>query len=308
MLDVRRLRVLREVVARGSFSAAADALHLSQSAVSQQVAALEREVGLQILERSSEGPKLTPAGERLSSHADAVIARLDEAERELADIAGLEGGRLRLISFPTASATLMTQAMSEFRARHPQIELQFAEGEPDESVPAVKRGDYDLALAFDFVAFPKDFGRDVETELIFEDPMYIALPPGHPLAASKAIDIAALADEDWLAAEEPSACREHVINHCRAAGFEPKVSFESDDYQVLQGLVAAGLGVGLLPELAQRDPSVEWREIKPDPPLRRVWAVTRGSDSRSPAAGEMLVILREVGANYSGRQSLRAVA
>ena len=307
MLDVRRLRVLREVVARGSFSAAADALHLSQSAVSQQVAALEREVGLQILERTSEGPKLTPAGETLSSHADAVIARLDEAERELADIAGLEGGRLRLISFPTASATLMTQAMSEFRARHPQIELQFTEGEPEVSVPAVKRGDYDLALTFDFVAFPEEFDRDVETELIFEDPMKIALPPGHPLAASGTVNFANLADEDWLCGDKPSSCRAHVINHCRAAGFEPKISFESDDYQVLQGLVAAGLGVGLLPELAARHPGVELREIQPDPPIRRVWAVTRVADARSPAALEMLGILRKVGETYS-QSGLRAVA
>lgn len=308
MLDVKRMRVLREVVLRGSFSTAAEALHLSQSAVSQQVAALEREVGVQLLDRTSEGPKLTAAGEKLMAHADAVITRLSEAERELVEIAGLEGGRLRLISFPTASATLMTRAMSEFRRRHPQIELQFAEGEPEESVPAVKRGDYDLALAFDFVSLPEDFGRDTEAELIFEDPMRVALPPGHPLAASQKVDLAALADEDWLCGDKPSSCRAHVIDACRAAGFEPRISFESDDYQVLQGLVAAGLGVGLLPELAQRDPGVELREIKPDPPIRRVWAVTRERQSRSPAAEEMLAILRDVGESYSGERGLKAAA
>ena len=213
------MRVLREVVTSGSFSAAADALHLSQSAVSQQVAALEREVGLQLLERTSEGPRLTPAGERLVEHADAVITRLGEAERELAEIAGLEGGRLRLVSFPTASATLMTQAMSELRRRHPRIELHFAEGESEDSVPAVKRGDYDLALAFDFVAFPEDFGRDTDSELIFTDPMRVALPPGHPLAQMETVDLSALADEEWLCGEAPSSCRAHVINACRAAGW-----------------------------------------------------------------------------------------
>jgi DNA-binding transcriptional LysR family regulator len=294
MLDVKRMSVLREVVNRGSFSAAADSMHLSQSAISQQVSTLEREVGLQLLERTSEGPKLTAAGEKLVAHADAVLARLDEAERELADIAGLEGGRLRLVSFPTASATLMTRAMSEFRRRFPQIELQFAEGEPEEAVPAIKRGDYDVALVFDFVAFPEDFGRDLDAELIFRDEMRIALPPGHPLAASQTVDLAALADEAWLAGDKPSSCREHVINCCRAAGFEPNVSFESDDYQVIQGLVAAGLGVGLLPQLAQRDPGVVWRDIA-DPPIRRVWAVSRTSEARSPAAEEMLGILRGVG-------------
>jgi DNA-binding transcriptional LysR family regulator len=308
MLDVRRMKVLSEVVSRGSFSAAADSLHLSQSAVSQQVAALEREVGLQLLERTSDGPKLTAAGEKLVAHADAVVTRLDEAERELNQIAGLEGGRLRLISFPTASATLMTQAMAEFRRRHPQIELNFAEGEPEDSVPAVKRGDYDVALVFDFVAFPEDFGRDLDSELIFEDPMRVALPPGHPLAASKSVDLAALADEDWLCGDKPSSCREHVLNACRRAGFEPRISFESDDYQVLQGLVAAGLGVGLVPDLAAPDPNVALREIQPDPPIRRVWAVTRPGSSRSPAAAEMLAILREVGSRVKAGTRLEAVA
>jgi DNA-binding transcriptional LysR family regulator len=302
------MKVLREVVASGSFSAAADALHLSQSAVSQQVAALEREVGLQLLERTSDGPKLTAAGERLMEHTDAVITRLSEAERELASIAGLEGGRLRLISFPTASATLMTRAMSQFRRNHPQIDLHFAEGEPEESLPAIKRGDYDLALTFDFVAFPEDFGRDTDSELIFTDPMRVALPVGHPLAASDTVDLAALSDDDWLCGDKPSACRMHVINACRAAGFEPRISFESDDYQVIQGLVKAGLGVGLIPELAQPDPDVVLRDIEPDPPIRRVWAVTRTAETRSPAVDEMLAILRDVGTSWQRERKLQIAA
>ncbi len=112
---------------------------------------------MQLLERTSDGPKLTRAGETLAGHADAVIARLDEAERELAEIAGLEGGRMRLISFPSASATLVTRAMSEFRARFPGIELQFAEGEPEESIPALKRGEFDIALGFDYPVVPAGF-------------------------------------------------------------------------------------------------------------------------------------------------------
>src|SRR5918996_1954719 len=149
MLDVKRLRILREVAARGSFSGAAEALYLSQSAVSQQVATLEREVGMSLLDRTNGGPKLTDAGRSLVDHADAVIARLDEAERELAAIAGLEGGRLRLASFPTASATLVTRAVSTFRERHPKVELRLAEADPEDSVPSLKRGEQDLALTFD---------------------------------------------------------------------------------------------------------------------------------------------------------------
>src|ERR671919_903731 len=119
MLDLRRLHVLAEVARRGSFSSAADSLYLSQSAVSQQVATLEREVGLSLLERTSDGPKLTDAGRTLVGHAEAAIARLEEAEHEVAAIAGLEGGELRIASFPSASVTLLTEALSEFSAAHP---------------------------------------------------------------------------------------------------------------------------------------------------------------------------------------------
>src|SRR5690349_12947680 len=231
MLDVRRIRVLQEVVTRGSFSAAAESPHLSQSAVRQQIATLEREVGVPLLERTSEGPKLTAAGDALMEHGDAVICRLEEAERELAQIAGLEGGRLRLASFPTASATLMTRALSEFRKRFPKVELHFCEDEPEDSFPALKRGDFDLAVVFDYPAFPLDFSRDVEAELIYEEPMRVALPQGHPLAAAKSVRIADLADEDWLCGALPSSCRQQVIGLCREAGFEPRIGFESEDYE-----------------------------------------------------------------------------
>src|SRR3954465_7107744 len=238
MLDVRRMRVLREVIARGSFSAAAPPLPLSQSAVSQQIAVLEREVGIPLLERTSDGPKLTSAGEALMEHGDAVICRREEAERELAQIAGLQGGRLRLASFPTASATLMTRALSTFRQRFPNIELQFTEQEPEAPFPTLKRGNVDLSVVFDYPDFPLDFARDVEAELIYEESMRVALPPGHPLAAAKSVRIGDLADEDWLCGALPSSCRDQVIELCRDAGFEPRISFRSEDYEVIKGFVA----------------------------------------------------------------------
>jgi DNA-binding transcriptional LysR family regulator len=308
MLDVRRIRVLREVVGRGSFSAAAESLHLSQSAVSQQIATLEREAGIPLLERTSAGPSLTPAGETLMEHGDAVIARLDEAERELAEIAGLEGGRLRLVSFPTASATLMTRAMSEFGRAFPRVEMQFAEDEPENSFPALKRGDYDLAVVFDYPDFPLEFGRDVEAEQIYEEPMRIALPPGHPLAASEAVRVKDLAGDDWLCGAQPSSCRFQLLEICRKAGFEPRISFQSDDYEVIKGFVAAGLGISVLPELAGGHPGIELREIVPVAPVRRVWAVTRASESRSPAAEKLLGVLRSVCRSYGEKQHLRPAA
>ncbi len=302
------MRVLQEVLERGSFSAAAESLHLSQSAVSQQVAVLEREVGVPLLERTSDGPKLTTAGETLMTHGDAVMCRLEEAERELAQIAGLEGGRLRLASFPTASATLMTSALSIFRKRFPNVELQFSEDEPEDSFPGLKRGNFDLAVVFDYPAVPLDFSRDVEAEMIYEEPMWVALPPGHPLAAAKSVRIADLADEDWLCGALPSSCREQVLGLGRDAGFEPRISFQSEDYEVIKGFVAAGLGVTILPELAGGHPGIELRPVRGEKPVRRVWAVTRESESRSPAAEEMLGILREVCRSYRDERHLRLAA
>jgi len=308
MLDVRRIRVLQEVVARGSFSAAAESLHLSQSAVSQQIAVLEREVGVPLLERTSDGPKLTAAGDALMQHGDAVLCRLEEAERELAQIAGLEGGRLRLASFSTASARLMTRALALFRQRFPKVELEFTEADPEDTFPGLKRGEFDLAVVFDYPAFPLDFSRDVEAELVYEESMRVALPPGHPLAAAKSVRISDLADEDWLCGALPSSCRFQVINLCREAGFEPRITFQSEDYGVIKGFVAGGLGVAILPELAGGHPGIELRPVRGQKPIRRVWAVTRESDVRSPAAEQMLGSLREVCRAYRDERQLRLAA
>jgi DNA-binding transcriptional LysR family regulator len=309
MLDVKRMRVLREVANSGSFSGAADVLYLSQSAVSQQVATLEREVGMPLLERTSAGPKLTDAGRALVTHADAVICRLEEAERELAAIAGLEGGRLRLVSFPTASATLVTRAVSTFRDRFPGVELLLGEAEPEDSVPALKHGDFDLALTYDYEFNPDAPDRDIDRRMLLEEEMQVALPPGHALAKRRAVKLEDLAEADWLTGVSRGSCRAHVIMLCQSAGFEPKISFESDDYQVLQGLVSAGVGVTLLPELALagRHPELELRPISPTAPKRRVWATTLAEDSRGPAADAMLGVLADVADRFQAGK-LRAVA
>ena len=148
MLDVRRMRVLREVAVQGSFSAAAEALSFTQSAVSQQIAALEREAGTQLVTRGSRGIRLTEAGEALVRHADAILTRLADAEAELEAIAGLRGGRLRLAAFPTVGATLMPLAIAAFRERHPGVELSMTLLEPEDAIPQLKAGELDLVLTF----------------------------------------------------------------------------------------------------------------------------------------------------------------
>lgn len=303
MLDVRRLKILREVAERGSFSAAADELHLTQSAVSQQIAALERETGTKLLDRNHGRVRLTDPGATLVSHAEAVIGRLEEAERELADISGLRGGRLRMVSFPTAGATLVARAVPAFSSKFPDVELQLDEAEPESSLPCLRCGDYDLALAYDFdsVPFPED--RDTERELLLEERLQVALPADHPLAGRKSVRLEQLEAEDWACGNLPSSCRRHVIEWTRAAGFDAKISFASDDYQVTQALVASGMAVALLPELllTGRNPGIKVVNIKPVPPIRRTWAFTLPADLRSPAAEAMLEILGAEAKRLGGR-------
>src|SRR3954466_9672648 len=177
MLDVRRMRVLREVARRGSFSAAAESLAYTQSAVSQQIAALEREAGTRLVERNARGVRLTDAGRALVEHTDVILARLADAEAELEAIAGLRGGRLRLAAFPSAGATIMPEAIARFRARHPAVELTLEPADPEPSIVKLRSGDADVVL--DITAgFRPPRDDAIERSHLLDDPMYVALPGG----------------------------------------------------------------------------------------------------------------------------------
>ncbi len=304
MLSVGRLKVLKEVAYRGSFSAAAEALSYSQSAVSQQIAALERETGMALVERHPRGVSLTAAGQSLVGHAEGILARLEVAQASLAAIAGLRGGRLRVASFSTAGATLMPLAIAGFRAAYPLVELTLAEGEPEEIIPRLRAGELDLALLFEF-AGGSPLGREMTRTELLADPMYLALPRAHRLAGRARIRLADLSEEAWVQTSAPSPCARHVVRSCHAAGFEPNVAFESDDYQTVQGLVAAGVGVALIPELALsvvRD-DVVTRELSPASPVRQVIAATPAGARLVPAAPAMLGMLEQAARqiNSSGR-------
>src|SRR5713226_483459 len=173
MLNVSRLRVLKEVAYRGSVSGAADALSYTQSAISQQIATLEAEAGMALLERHPRGVSLTAAGQTLLGHAEGILARLEAADAALAAIVGLRGGRLRMASFPTAGATLMPFAIATFRAAHPEVELSLAEGEPQEIAPRLLAGEFDLALLFEFRGVNESLGDGLESVELLEDPMRV---------------------------------------------------------------------------------------------------------------------------------------
>ncbi len=308
MIDVKRLKVLHEVARQGSFSAAADALSYTQSAISQQIAALERETGTKLVDRGARGIRMTDAGEALVRHADAILTRICDAEAELEAIAGLRGGRVRVASFATAGSTFVPQAIATFHERHPAVEISLKEDDPEDSVPALKAGQLDVAIVFE----PHGAGDLTELEAVhlLEDPMSVVLPQDHPLAAKSKIRLKELEAEAWVQPTLTCPCGMVVADACRAVGFEPRVAFESDDYLTVQGLVAAGVGVALIPSLglATYRPDVAIRPIAGSNPKRDVLAATLPGGRRSPATQAMLDVLVEAAERYSQGETRLAVA
>jgi DNA-binding transcriptional LysR family regulator len=310
MLDVKRMRVLREVAARGSFSAAAASLAYTQSAVSQQIAALEREAGTVLVERMARGVRLTEAGRALVEHADVILARLDDAEAELEAIAGLRGGRVRMVSFPTAGATIVPRAIALFRERHPGVEVTLEPREPHEGLDCLKAGQCDVAVTLE-AGFEPITDPAIERLHLLDDPMYVCLPAGHPVAGRAKVRLADLAEESWIIGTT-GRCPDAAIllRSAQAAGFEPRLAFQSDDYVAIQGFVAAGVGVSLIPDLALvavRD-DVVIRRLADRVPVRRILAATLAGGYRSPAVEAMLALLGEVGASCEATRREMALA
>jgi DNA-binding transcriptional LysR family regulator len=310
MLNLGRLKVLCEVARRGSFSAAAESLSYTQSAVSQSIARLEAETGATLIVRDRRGVRPTDAGARLIEHAQEIFARVDAAEADVAAVLGLRGGKLRVASFPSAGATLMPLAVAAFRAGHPGVALTLAEGEPEEIAPRLRAGEFDLALLFEFPGVRERPTAGLRSTKLLDDPMHVALPAEHPLAGKQALRLADLRNEDWVQTSAASPCARHVVRSCLQAGFEPNVTFESDDYETVQGLVAAGVGVALIPRLAltRVHPGIVVRALAPRSPARKVTAATIGGRAVAPAAHAMIGILQDVAERYSSDELEAAAA
>lgn len=304
MLNLGRLKVLTEVVSKGSFSAAAESLSYTQSAVSQAIARLESETGATLLVRDRRGVRPTPPGATLIAHAEEIFGRVEAAETDLAAVLGVRSGRLRVASFPSAGATLMPLAVAAFRSNYPGISLTLAEGEPEDIAPRLKAGEFDLALLFEFSGVRERAGAGLRSAKLLDDPMHVALPAEHPLARKRALRLADLRDEDWVQTSASSPCARHVVRSCLAAGFEPNVTFESDDYETVQGLVAAGVGVALIPRLAltRVHRGIMVRALAPRSPTRQVIAATLGARGGAPAAQAMIGILQDVARRYSDEE------
>jgi DNA-binding transcriptional LysR family regulator len=301
MLNLGRLHVLCEVIGRGSFSAAAEALSYTQSAVSQSIARLEAETGTPLVIRDRRGVRPTAAGAMLVEHAEAIFAQVEAAESDLAAVLGVRAGRLRVASFPSAGATLMPLAVATFRERHPNVALTLAEGEPEEISPRLRAGEFDLALLFEFPGARERPGAGLRSTTLLEDAMHVAMPADHPLAAKRSLTLGDLRDEQWVQTSAASPCARHVVRSCLAAGFEPYVTFESDDYETIQGLVAAGVGVALIPRLAltRLHPEIVVRALAPRSPTRKVTAATMSGPGVAPAAKTMVRVLGEVARRHT---------
>jgi DNA-binding transcriptional LysR family regulator len=293
--------VLTEVVNRGSFSGAAEGLSYTQSAVSQAIARLEAETGATLVVRDRRGVRATAAGAALYQHAEAIFAQVEAAEEDLAAVLGVRGGRLRVASFPSAGATLMPLAVATFRKHHADVALTLAEGEPEEIAPRLRAGEFDLALLFEFPGVRERPGLGLHTVTLLEDPMHVVLPANHAFADKPALSLADLRAQQWVQTSASSPCARHVVRLCFAAGFEPNVTFESDDYETVQGLVAAGVGVALIPRLALTHvhSGIVVRSLAPRSPARTVIAATIAGPGVAPAANTMIRVLADVASRYT---------
>ncbi|WP_075733298.1 LysR family transcriptional regulator [Streptomyces acidiscabies] len=290
MIEARHLRVLRAVATTGSFSAAGRELGCTQPAVSQQMKALETSVGTPLLVRGGREMRLTEAGEALVRHASGILAGLTAAEEEIAAIAGLRAGRVRLVSFPSTSSTLVPAALAALRAAHPGTRVFLEEAEPPRSVTLLREGDCDVALAFRYEGAAADTEEwaDLVVRPLLNDRLVALVPERHPLARAAAVGIADLAREPWIAG--CPRCRRQLVEVCEGAGFTPRIDFATDDHPAVVGLVAAGLGVAVLPRLALE--SVRPRGVRTlalEPAVRReVVALTLPDLARVPAVAVTL--------------------
>lgn len=299
---LRGLRVLCSVDAQGSFTAAAHDLGLTQSAVSQHVSALERHLEVTLVDRASRPAALTEAGHALARHGRALLARLGDAEQELAEITGRRAGRLRLGSFPTALATFVPPALARFRDQRPGVRLTLLDDHLQALLPRLDDGELDVALVYDDPALAQRPSADLERVVLFDDPFRVVLPDRHRLAEGRApLDLAALRDETWIGGLPGSTWFGIVRAACRDAGFEPKVGFASDDYRGVQAFAAAGLGVAVVPGLAVaagQVPGTRVRRLRTGGPSRQVLAVRPTEAFPSPASLLMMETLASVTASF----------
>lgn len=280
MIDPRRLQVLRALADHGTVRAAAEALYLTPSAVSQQLGALEHEVGQSLLSRHGRSVQLTAAGELLVGHAKAVLAELERAESSLAACATGAVGKVDVAAFASAITQVVAPAIVGLRERAPGVRVLVRDAEPHTSLMMLLDGEIDIAISMEYSATAGvDTGRLTRFAL-YAEPFDVVLPPDHPLGEGEAVAVEALRDEEWIAPLPQNPCRVVAQTCCEHAGFLPRIVHACDDFHAVTALVAAGTGVALVPRAAlPHEHGALVRPVAGAPPTRRVFAaVQRGRE------------------------------
>jgi DNA-binding transcriptional LysR family regulator len=300
MLDLRRLRLLRELNARGTIGAVALALDYSPSAVSQQLALLEKEAGVPLLERVGRNVRLTAAAQTLVGHTDVLLARMEEAAADLEATAEQITGTVRVAAIQSAGLYLLAPALRRLGRDHPALRVEVIDAEPETSLPSLALGTLDMVLADQYPFLPRPPDDRLDLEPLLEEQFHIVLPAGHALAGDgRPVELASLRAEPWAIGKDDSAYAELTIRACRAlGGFEPDVRHHSNDLLMLLALVANGQAVTLLPDLvgADREPSVVTRDVAEARLTRTVFGAIRRGSARRPALNALRAALRDTAA------------
>lgn len=296
--EVRRLRLLRELAAHGTIAAAAQACHLTPSAVSQQLGLLEREVGTPLLLRDGRRVVLTEAARVLVAHTERILAELEEAQAHVAGLTGEIRGTVRLSAFPSAAVALAAPAIADCRAAHPDLRIVLDETEPDESVKALRHHACDVALVYEYDLLPRIHDEGVELNPLLREPLLAALPPADTQEGP--IELADLATRAWIAPRSDTALRTVLERACQTAGFEPRIDYTSDDYTVIMSLVEAGVGVSLLPRLVTEPLAsrVHLTRVSGLEPARTISMATRTGSAENPRITAVTTALRQAAHSF----------
>ncbi|MFF8657080.1 LysR family transcriptional regulator [Streptomyces huasconensis] len=297
MLNLERLRTLDALARHGSVGGAAAGLHVTTSAVSQQMAKLEREVGQQLLAKNGRGVRLTDAGRLLAEHAARILSQVERAQADLEEQRGKAVGELRISAFPTAMRGLLPAALAALRAGHPGLRVGCHEVEPAPAVAAVVRGDIDMAVVLDWYNKPLPIPDGLVKAPLLEDPADIAMPAAHPLADRSEVDLDEFADDEWITWGEGEFCHEWLLLTLRGKGIEPHVAHRAQEHHTQLALVAAGLGVCVAPRLGRDPMPVGVRAVPVRHRVRRhVYVVWRADADRRPSIRAAVEALRAAGA------------
>lgn len=294
MFDLARLRVLDAVAGHGSLAAAAQALHLTPSAVSQQMAKLEREAGCVLAERQGRRLRLTDEGRALAGHAHRILAAVEEAAADLDERRGRVLGTVTLGAFPTAARGLLPAVLRSCATDHPDLRLQLREVEPYKAMGLLTSGDLDVVVATDWATLPVGVPDRLASTDLGHDVADIALPADHPLAGRHSIALPELTAEPWIASTNGTICHDWLMNTFRRDGHEPLIAHQAAEFPTQLALVAAGLGIAVVPRLAADSVPADVRLVQVDPALsRRVFAVWREETARRPAIRAVVTALKE---------------